>query len=43
MLEDLESEEVEFKLTEEFLMMLKKKFSRGDEELVKVAKLIKVK
>jgi len=42
-LKDLESEEVEFKLTEEFLIRLKNKFSRGDEKLVKVAKLKKVK
>jgi len=42
-LKDLESEEVEFKLTEEFLIRLKNKFSRGDKELVKVAKLKKAK
>jgi len=41
-LKDLESEKIEFKLTEEFLMKLKKKFGGEDEELVKVTKLKKV-
>ena len=42
LLKDLESEKIEFKLTEEFLMKLKRKFGGEDEELVKVTKLKKV-
>ena len=42
LLEDLESEEVEFKSVGQFLMELKKEFSRGDEKSVKVAKLKKI-
>ena len=38
-LEDLESGEVEFELVEEFLLELKKKFERENEESVKVAEL----
>jgi len=41
-LEDLESGKVEFRSTEKFLLKLKKKFSGGDEKLVKVAELKKV-
>jgi len=41
-LEDLESEEVEYKLAGEFLLELKKKFGEGDKELVKVAELRKI-
>ena len=40
-LEDLESREVEFESVEEFLLELKKKFGRRDEESVKVAELKK--
>jgi len=42
LLEDLESVKVEFRSTEKFLLKLKKKFSGGDEKLVKVAELKKV-
>jgi len=42
-LEDLEMEEVEFGLAEEFLLQLKKKFGKGDEEVVKVAELRRLK
>jgi len=42
LLEDLESEEVEFKSVGQFLMELKKEFSRGDEKSVKVTKLKKI-
>ena len=38
-LEDLKLVEVEFKLVEEFLLKLKKKFNKGNKELVKIAKL----
>jgi len=38
-LEDLETEEVEFESAGEFLLELKKEFEGGDEELVKVAEL----
>jgi len=41
LLKDLESGEVEFKLTGEFLLELKKKFGGGDEESVKVTGLKK--
>jgi len=42
LLEDLESGKVEFRSMEKFLLKLKKKFSGGDEKLVKVAELKKV-
>ena len=38
-LEDLEGELLEYEIVEEFLMDIKKKFGRGDEEMVKVAEL----
>jgi len=42
-MEELESEEVEYKLAEEFLIGLKKKFGGGEEELVKAVELRKLK
>ena len=36
-------EEAEFGLAEEFLLQLKKKFGKGDEEVVKVAELRRLK
>jgi len=42
-LEDLEAGEVEYKSAGEFLAEIKKEFSGEDEELVKVAKLKKMK
>jgi len=41
-LEDLELREVEFRLVREFLLELKKKFSKGDEKLVKAAELRRI-
>jgi len=41
-LEDLELGEVEFRLVREFLLELKKKFSKGDEKLVKAAELRRI-
>ena len=41
LLEDLESEEVEFRSAGEFLLELKKEFGGEDEELVKIVKLKK--
>jgi len=41
-MEELESGEVEYKSAEEFLMSLKKEFSRGEEESMKVAELRKL-
>jgi len=41
-LEDLESEKVEFKSAEEFLLVLKKAFRKGDEKLVNIAELRKI-
>jgi len=41
-LEDLELGEVEFRLVREFLLELKKKFSKGDEKLIKAAKLKRI-
>ncbi len=41
-MEELESGEVEYESAEEFLMSLKKEFSRGEEESVKVAELRKL-
>ena len=42
MLKDLESEEVEFVLMEEFLLELKKEFREKEEELVKVAEFRRI-
>ena len=42
-MEDFKMEEVEFELVGEFLLGLKKEFGRGDKEIVKVAKLKRVK
>ena len=42
LLEDLESEEVEFGSVGEFLLELKKEFGGGDEELVKIVELKKI-
>ena len=41
-MEELESEEVEYESAEEFLTSLKKEFSGGEEELVKAAELRKL-
>ena len=41
-LEELESGEMEYETVEEFLMVLKKEFGGGEEELVKVAELRKL-
>ena len=41
-MEELESEEVEYKSAEEFLISLKKEFGGEEEELVKVAELRKL-
>ena len=41
-MEELESEEVEYKLAEEFLISLKKEFGGGEEESVKAAELRKL-
>ena len=42
-MEELEAGEIEYKTAEEFLISLKKEFGRGEEELVKVAELRKLK
>jgi len=42
-MEELEAREVEYKTVEEFLISLKKKFGRGEEESVKAAELRKLK
>jgi len=42
LLKDLELGKLEFGLAEEFLLELKKKFSGGDNKLVKVAELKKI-
>ena len=42
MLEDLKAEEVEFWLSGEFLLELKKEFEGRDKELVKVAELKRI-
>jgi len=42
-MEELEEGEVEYETVEEFLSSLKKKFGRGEEELVKAAELRKLK
>ena len=41
-MEDLEAEEIEYELAEEFLVGLKRKFGEGDKETVKVAELRKL-
>ena len=41
-MEELESEELEYESAEEFLTSLKKEFGRGEEELVKTAELRKL-
>ena len=41
-MEELESGEVEYESTEEFLSSLKKEFGGGEEELVKAAELRKL-
>jgi len=41
-MEELETEEVEYELVEEFLLSLKKEFGAGEEESVKVAELRKL-
>ena len=41
-IEELESEEMEYKLVEEFLTSLKREFGGGEEESVKVAELRKL-
>ena len=43
LLEDLETEEIEFELVEKFLLELKKEFGGGDKESVKVAELKRIK
>ena len=42
MLEDLKAEEVEFWLSEEFLLEMKKEFEDRDKESVKVAELKRI-
>ena len=42
-MEELEAGEIEYEIAEEFLISLKKEFSRGEEELVKAAELRKLK
>jgi len=42
-IEKLEAGEIEYEMVEEFLSSLKKKFGRGEEELVKAAELRKLK
>ena len=42
MLEDLESDKVEFESAGEFLLELKKEFGGGDEESIKVAELRRI-
>jgi len=42
LLEDLETGEIEFGLAREFLLELRKKFRRGDEEFIKVTELRKI-
>ena len=41
-MEESEAGEIKYETVEEFLMSLKKKFGRGEEELVKVAELRKL-
>ena len=42
MLEDLKIREIEFRSVEEFLLELKKEFSKGDKKLVKMAELRRI-
>ena len=42
MMEELESGKMEYETAEEFLMTLKKEFSRGEEEVVKAVELRKI-
>jgi len=42
MMDELESGEMEYEMVEDFLTNLRKEFSRGEEELVKVAELRKL-
>ena len=42
-MKELETGEIEFESVREFLAEIKKKFGGGDEELVKVAELKKIK
>ena len=42
-MEELETREIEFELAGEFLAEIKKEFRGGDEKLVKVAELKKIK
>ena len=42
MLKDLELEEIEFGLVEEFLLELRKKFGEEDKKSVKIAKLKRI-
>ena len=42
MMEELEAEEMEYEIVEKFLTALKREFGRGEEELVKAAKLRKL-
>jgi len=41
-MEELETEEIEYKTVEKFLTSLKKEFEGGEEELVKAAELRKL-
>ena len=41
-MEELEAREIEYEMVEEFLMSVKKEFSGGEKELVKVAELRKL-
>ena len=41
-MEELEVEEIEYEIVEEFLSSLKKEFGRGEEESVKVVELRKL-
>ena len=43
MMEELETGEIEFELTGEFLLEIKKEFGGGDKESVKVAELKRIK
>ena len=43
MLEDLESENLEYKMAEDFLAKLKKEFKEEDKEAVKIAELKRLK
>ena len=41
-MEELEAEEIEYEMAEEFLTVLKKEFGRGEEEAVKAVELRKL-